>query len=61
MVANNFPILGGKDFPVRPELVEGWAGKSWRPARQTVHASTVLSTNGLAGKVILGSCFWQNP
>ncbi len=57
LVTNNLPVLGNKDFPVRPELVEGCTGKSGLALRQTVHTSTGLSTNGLAGKVILGSYF----
>ncbi|MDD1622674.1 MAG: hypothetical protein LUQ11_14455 [Methylococcaceae bacterium] len=61
MDTNNFPVLADKDFSVRPEPVEGWTGKSGLSPRQTVHASTVLSTNGLAGTVDSGSNFWRNP
>jgi hypothetical protein len=57
MVTNNFPVLTDKDFPVRSEPVEGWTGKSGHSPRQTVHASTGLSTNGLTEKTISGSYF----
>ncbi|MDP3020110.1 MAG: ferredoxin reductase [Methylococcaceae bacterium] len=36
-------------------------GKSGRSPRQTVHASTVLSTNGLEKKAISGCYFGRNP
>jgi hypothetical protein len=60
VVTNKFPVYAEKDFPVRPELVEGWAGKSLIPPHQTIHASTKLSKNGLAGKHA-ASYFYRNP
>ena len=51
-VTNNFPISPDKDFPIRPELVEGWARKSWHPTAPNRSCFDKLSTNGLAGKTI---------
>jgi hypothetical protein len=67
MVSNNFPVSSEKDFPVRPELVEGWTGKSGgfaAPDRSCLDKLSIYAlegTNGLAGKVISGSYLWRNP
>jgi dTDP-4-amino-4,6-dideoxygalactose transaminase len=61
IVTHNFSISLGKDFSVRPELVEGWTEKSWRPIAPNHSYFDILSTNGLARKAIPGSCFWRNP
>ncbi len=52
MGVNDFPVSADKDLSVRPEPVEGWTRKYGLSPRQTVHASTLLSMNGLSGIVV---------
>lgn len=52
MGVNDFSVWDDNNFPVRPELVQGWTGKFELSTRQALHASTLLSTNGLSGTVV---------